>query len=246
MAPNPGDDRGALALAMLLTIVGAGLSVVLLSTVLHQIDDTRAETGRASALMAARTGLHSTLASLRAARDGDAGLLDLLPCPVVGASHLSGTFGPDAEYNVTIHYLVQDPNLHDEDWAREKGERCAADLEQLPRYAFISSTGRSHGKHPRTLTAVYKFQTAAQGNMPGGRLRIYRTAAATKDLCVDAGPIPTAGVPVTMQLCVETADGSAVDRQKFGYQPNSTISYEGGNVDEVRYPNGLCVQAGWP
>src|SRR3712207_8562632 len=49
--------------AMLLIIVGSGLSLVLMTTVLQNLGATRTETGRESALMAARTGVTSSVAA---------------------------------------------------------------------------------------------------------------------------------------------------------------------------------------
>jgi hypothetical protein len=233
---------------MLLTIVGSGLSIVLMSVVLQAIRDTRSEHGRASALMAARTGLTSVLGSLRAARDDDGtGRPDLLPCgigadPARWPTQLAGDAG-GASYEVTIVYLISDPTGQSLQWAQARGTPCPA-AGANPRYAYLSSEGRAANGNQRTISATYSFKVAGRGNMPGGHLRIYRTAASVHDLCVDAGAAPRAGTVVTMQTCAVDSAGAAVPGQKFGYQSNLTINLS--TADLSAYPNGLCLQAGWP
>ncbi len=242
------DDEGTLPLAMLLIIVGSGLSLVLMSTVLREIGATRTETGRESALMAARTGLSSAVASLRAARDANgAGDPALLPCPASsGSPHLAGTVGAaGGTYTASILYLAADPSDRDLAWVQARGRPCAAQLGQTPRFAYITSVGTGAIRaHRRTLYGTYAFRSAVQGNVPGGHFRVYKTPAAVNDLCLDAGALPMPGVVLTMRTCATTARGDAVPRQKFGYQPNLTVSLV--TADPSLYPEGLCAEAGSP
>ncbi len=241
------DDEGTLPLAMLLIIVGSGLSLVLMSTVLREIGTTRTESGRESALMAARTGISSAVASLRAARHADgAGDPALLPCAASGSPHLTGSVGTGGgTYAASILYLAADPADRDLAWIQARGRPCAAQLGQPPRFAYITSLGTGTTRaHQRTLHATYAFKTSVQGNVPGGHFRVYKTPAAVNDLCLDAGALPMPGVVLTMRTCATTASGDAVPRQQFGYQPNLTVSLV--TADVSLYPEGLCAQAGWP
>jgi hypothetical protein len=243
-------DQGSLPLAMLMGVVAAGMSAALLTVTVQHVRNTRFDTGRASALMASRTGLESALGAFRAAHD-DAGLgrLGDLPCAAGSGStapQLTGpAAGPGSRYTVSVYYLVKDPTRRGEAWARYHGVMCATDIGRNPRFAFVSSVGTAPGGYSRKITAIYDFKTGGHGNSPGGHLRIYRTSASVNDLCVDAGALPTLGTQVTMQPCADAADGSAVARQKFAYEPNSTMSYRGG-LDPMLFANGLCLETGWP
>jgi hypothetical protein len=79
------------------------------------------------------------------------------------------------------------------------------------------------------------------GNMPGGQIRVYRVPTATQDYCITGSP-PTAGTALTMSVCATNADGTTVDKQKFGYMSDLTIKLM--TADPTLYPNGLCAQAG--
>ncbi len=237
------DDTGSLPLAMLLSIVGVGLSVLLMTTAMQLQGVTRVELGRAAALQAARTGLASALANIRAAKDADGnGLLDKLPCPAVaGTPHVSGPAGDGtARFEARITYLSKDPGNHDAAWAAEHGRPCTT---VIPKFAYVVSVGvAAKGGYRRTLFGTYAFKSVRKGNMPGGQLHVFKMNNAKYDLCVDAGPVPTLGVEVTMQPCADLPDGAPVDRQKFGYQPNLTLSLV--TADPRLHPNGLCLDAG--
>jgi outer membrane murein-binding lipoprotein Lpp len=80
--PSAGDDTGSLMLAMLLTIVIVGASVVLGTTVVAQIQGTGTDVRRDVELNAAQSGIEVALAQIRATvREGDGtGALAQLPC----------------------------------------------------------------------------------------------------------------------------------------------------------------------
>ncbi|MDP9815268.1 RICIN domain-containing protein [Spirilliplanes yamanashiensis] len=229
-------DRGSMPLAMLLTVVGVGISLLLSTTVLQSISTTRTERGRAAALLAARSGLDDALAGIRAAQDADGvGLVDGLPCGPAGVPQLTGSVvGGDVRYEATITYLTQDPTGHDAAWARAAGRPCAALLGAVPRFAYVEATGIAPGgTHRRRLYGTYRFKTAMSGNVSGGDIR----GLAGVGLCLDAGPAPMAGTVVRMQPCATDPDGGPVARQTFAYQPNVTLSLVGAD---------LCLDAGWP
>jgi hypothetical protein len=238
------DQRGSIPLVMLLTVVGVGITVVLSGAVMQSIRTTRSENGRTAALLAARTGLENALAGIRAAKDADGvGAIASLPCGTEGVPQLLGTVAATTvRYEATITYLVQDPTGHDATWAHANGKPCASLLNAIPRFAYVESTGYAPGAtHTRSLFGTYAFRTAMKGNTSGG---LIRDGIAGIDTCIDAGAVPAPGTVVTMQTCATNPDGTAVDRQNFAYQPNVTLALL--HVDATLYPDGLCLDAGWP
>ncbi|MDT4993391.1 MAG: hypothetical protein QOH97_3283 [Actinoplanes sp.] len=238
-----GDD-GSLPLAMLVVIVGFGLGALTATTTLRGALDTNGAVVRSSALLAARSGLTSALASLRAAEStGNIGAISALPCTTGSAAQVSGALsGKDGSYATTIWYLKSDPAQQSDAWVKANGVTCAAQLLVTPRWAYVVAVGSSAGAtYMRTLIGIYQFKLRAVGNMPGGQIRVYRTAAATQDYCL-TGDGPAVGTPVTMSVCATNTDGTTVDKQKFGYMSDLTIKLM--TADPTLYPNGLCVQAG--
>ncbi|MDT5039990.1 MAG: hypothetical protein QOE51_975 [Actinoplanes sp.] len=237
-------DEGSLPLAMLVVIVGFGLSVLTATTTLRGALDTNGAIGRSSALFAARSGLTSALASLRAAGStGVSGAISALPCSTGSAAQVTGALsGKDGSYATTVWYLKSDPAQQTDAWVKANGVTCAAQLLVTPHWAYVVAVGSSAGaKYKRTLIGFYQFKLRAMGNMPGGQIRVYRTPAATQDYCLTANG-PAVGTPVTMSVCATNTDGTTVDKQKFGYMSDLTIKLM--TADPTLYPNGLCVQAG--
>ncbi|MBM2618925.1 RICIN domain-containing protein [Actinoplanes sp. LDG1-06] len=237
------SDDGSMPLAMLVVVVGLALTILTALSITRGEVDTRAAVSRTTALQSARTGLASGLASLRAAVGvGNAGLLTALPCST-GAAQLTGTATAKAgTYATTVWYLKTDPGQQDETWVRANGVTCATAMLEIPRYARVYSEGTSSdGKYKRTLVGTYQFRLRAAGNMPGGQIRVYRVPSATQDYCLTANT-PAVGMPLTMSVCATNADGTTVDKQKFGYMSDITIKLMTSNTS--LYPNGLCAQAG--
>jgi hypothetical protein len=238
-----GED-GSLALAMLVVIVGFGLSMLTATTLLRGAIDTGKDLGHSTALLAARTGLASALASLRAAASaGNIGAISSLPCTTGQTAQVTAApSGKDGTYATTIWYLKSDPTQQTDAWVKANGVTCATQLLVTPRWAYVVAVGSSAGsKYQRTLIATYQFKLRAMGNMPGGQIQVYRTPAAIQDYCLTANSAAP-GMPVTMSVCATNADGSTVDAQKFGYMSDLTIKLM--SADSTTYPNGLCAQAG--
>ena len=237
-------DDGSMPLAMLVVLVGLALSMLTLTTMVRGAADTNGAIGRTTALLAARTGLSGALASLRAAgTTGNLGAISALPCTTGSAAQVTGTIGTkDGGYAATIWYLKSDPTLQTAGWVQTNGTTCPTVLLQTPRWAYVSAVGTSNGgKFKRTLIGTYQFKLRAMGNMPGGQIRVYRVPAATQDYCLTGNP-PAAGTALTMSVCATGTDGTAVDKQKFGYMSDLTIKLM--TADPAMYPNGLCAQAG--
>lgn len=237
-------DDGSLPLAMLVVVVGVGLATLTMTSMMRGAADTNGAIARTSALLAARTGLAGALASLRAAGStGNLGAISALPCSAAQAAQVTGAIGTkDGSYATTIWYLKADPTQQDDAWVRANGFTCPTLLLQTPRWAYVVAVGSSNGgRYKRTLIGTYQFKLRAMGNMPGGQIRVYRTPTATQDYCLTGFPA-TAGTALTMSVCATNADGTTVDKQKFGYMTDLTIKLM--SADPTLYPNGLCAQAG--
>ena len=243
MRVQPGDDRGSLAFAMLVTLVGFALAAIMVPTALTQITSTREDNRRLTDLSAAQTGLDIALSHIQAANDGTGnGVLATLPCgPFTGTLSTATT----ANYNVTITYYQNDPRGHENDptWqAANPPITCinGGGARVTPKYALLRSLGTDQTttditKTPnRGLTATYAFHITNE-NIPGGNIRTYHT---TLDLCLDAGSSsPAAGTNVQMQTCVE---GSG--QQKWAYSPNLSLVLVSSRTPSN--PLGMCIDGG--
>jgi hypothetical protein len=249
------DESGSLALAMLVTIAGVGMSTVLMATTIQVVQGSRVEQTKTAALQGARAGVSSALGAIRSAVDTSTGLGSVakLPCATLPSSpQVTGKVGAAStiSYRVSISYFTQDPasHLQDSSWMSANGKPCVTQLTPsgaLPAYAYVESTGTdSQTGSNRTLFGVYAFHTVVNANVPGGQIHDWKTNAGSPDLCLDAGAAPGAGTTLTMQNCATKPDGTAVDRQKFGYQPGLVITLT--TADPATFPTGLCIDAGSP
>ncbi|WP_030176839.1 RICIN domain-containing protein [Spirillospora albida] len=230
------DDRGSLAIALLVTLVGVLLTSLLVPVMLAQISTTRRTAARDQALRAAQTGLDVALGHVRAARSagtGTEGDLTRLPCgPVRGPAGIG-------RYEVTIEYLAGDPQGKDAAWLIANRIPCAGGGGALrtPQFASFRSRGTS-ASATRTLRGVYRVRTTNQ-NIAGGPIHLYRPSGGT-DLCMDAGAdSPSPGTPLYMRVC---SPGSG--KQTFSYNPNLTLTLVSSRSDAL--PLGLCLDAGSP
>ncbi|MEV4640932.1 hypothetical protein AB0J80_26690 [Actinoplanes sp. NPDC049548] len=232
------DDDGSMPLAMLVLVVAVGLSVLLMATVMRETVSSRTSSSRATALLAARTGLNSALASLRAAKSStdEYGDPSKLPCGLV-----EGTVGTTGgTYKVKIWYLTTNPASHDESWViAHGGVPCATDLPTSAKFAYVLAKGSSAGGHSRTLSGTYEFVLREKGYTPGGQIRIYRTSSATQDWCLTAAPV--VNTKLHLEACALAADGSIRADQLWAYTELLTIR-------QVNSPDAaaLCAEAGSP
>jgi Ricin-type beta-trefoil lectin domain len=249
------DDTGSLPVAVLLSIIGVGVSTVLLTTILQLTSVTKVERGRAYALQAARSGLETAVARLRSAKDtAGRGSVTALPCGDGATPQLTGSVGADTSgrangplrFTVTITYFTQDPEGRSAVWLSANGKPCATKLGGPPAFAVLDATGVDVATgRERHLFGTYTFKTVLRSSAPGGQLRVWQTS--TDVFCVDAGTAnPGPGTTVTMQKCATedgTPDGRAIGRQRFRYNPNLTISFVDAGSEA---PDTLCLEAGWP
>jgi hypothetical protein len=233
------DDRGSLPLALLVSIVGVGLSAVMSTLVITQLRTTAFEARRVLALHAAQAGLDVGLAQVRTATKvnssgatvGDA---TKLPCTA-----LTGTVG-DAGYSVLAAYYDADPQGHLQDsvWVTAHNVLCAPGhgTRTVPNFVVFASTGTA-GASSRTLRGTYVVHTT-NANISGGLVHVYRGSTTLNDLCIDAGTgDPAAGTAVTMQLC----NAGAV-AQTWAYDGN--LQFQLVSSQTTSQPNGMCLDAG--
>lgn len=238
---TPDRERGSIAMALLLTLVGMMASALLVPLVLSQVQSTTVDTHRLRSLNAAQAGLDVAVAHIRAARDGSGnGMRASLPCgPLAGT--VSG--GGAGQYQVTIGYYSTDPQGQSASWLSANVLRCSNGYgaESVPGFALLTAkgtdatTGTVAAATGRTLSATYTFQTT-NANIAGGLIHVYKTATST-DLCLDAGSgSPSAGTNVQMQPC-----NSGSVRQTFAYQSNLNLVLVNTKTTSSL---GMCLDAG--
>jgi hypothetical protein len=246
--PRPGDDTGSIPMAMMLIVVGMGLSTVLTPIVVDQLHGTSTTAATGRALHAAQTGLDIAQGHIRSARDtatkvgsADAGVLASLPCgPFEGKLSAEG----NARYKVFVYYLRADPQQKTPDWILANALPCTSSPEVVPSFAALHSfgtdrpTGGSVETLPREdrreLWGTHIFRTS-NANIPGGLIR--PGTAGTQDLCFAApSETPATGSFVTMELC---SPGN--NRQKFEYTTDLNIRL---SATVTAASAGMCLDAG--
>ncbi|WP_412748610.1 ricin-type beta-trefoil lectin domain protein [Krasilnikovia sp. M28-CT-15] len=224
-------------MAMLVTIVGLGLSASMVPTVVNQVVSTRTDADRTVMIDSAQTGIDVALGQLRAAVDGAGkGLLEQLPpCEMTGA-----VGGGVARYRVTIAYYSVDAN----------GDPLPLTCPPLdvPLTAKLTSTGSDTATGAltpgspgtRTVEAKYTFRTSNE-NVSGGQIRMDPPS----NLCLDAGDEtkmpPKIGDKVTVATCKSnnTLPGSTLIDQMWAYTSDLNLQLVGSQTSAAL--NGLCV-----
>jgi hypothetical protein len=228
------DDRGSLPMAMLLMMVGLGITAMMTGMVLPQLRTTGTDVRRTVEVSAAQSGIETALGQIRATiRDGDGtGDRTALPCTAGGTADatLTGPVSPGsaAAYSVKIYYLAARPPSDGtaETWAKANLLPCTAGNGPAtnPAYALLISTGSAAGEPGRTLTATYLFQSRTKPNVPGGTIKVYNSTQ-----CLSAPSTLAAGDPLILATCDATDP-----KQMFAYNPDLHV---------VLLTNGLCLQA---
>jgi hypothetical protein len=236
-------ETGSLPIAMLFTLVGIGLSGLLLTSLLTQLNLTRTDVARVRALNAAQAGLDVGIGHIRVAVDAaGVGLLSSLPCdPFPGTVGAAGS----AAYTVKATYFSVSPDGQSATWLNDNALQCVpgGGTKTTPVYAWLVSTGtfRPSASGPatnRTLTATYNFRSS-DTNIPGGLIRV-NTSGTTVDLCMDAGTSsPAAGTLLQMQPC-----SPGLAQQTFAYNPDLTLLLVASRTSTL--PLGMCLDAGTP
>jgi hypothetical protein len=228
-------DEGSLPIAMLLMIVGVGLSAVLAGSVSAQQRTTRVDLQRTDAVNAAQAGLDVALAQIRAAVDitDKSGDISKLPCNKVPAPTepaypqgyaFSGTVGPGspASYKTEIYYLGSYPQPGGLTAARAAKLACTpgSGTAVIPQYALIAATGTGGLEATRTLFATYTFASSySNPNIPGGQIRMFRFDPGDTERCFSrTNIIPTDGEVLFVRPC-----NNSDPRQEFAYEANLNL-----------------------
>jgi hypothetical protein len=235
-------------LAMLLTLLGVGLSLVMVSVLTNQTAGTRSEVERSNAVNAAQSGLDAAMVALRSStRTGhpNSGDVSLLPCNVLpGTGALAGSGvqyavtgkvsgGGDAAYGARIFYLDKRPPPGNGAHAIANQLPCRPALDKLA-YAMIISTGTDGPSTQRTLTATYSFTTTFQNTMlSGGKIRLFARDDQPANLCLAAKGL-TANSGVHIDTCSAADDDPY---QLFSYEANLNLTLKN------TYPR-LCLDGG--
>ncbi|MBV9820871.1 MAG: RICIN domain-containing protein [Actinobacteria bacterium] len=255
---GPESERGSLPMAMLVMLVGIGLSAAFAPMAINQRKATTFDMARVHALNAAQAGMDVTVGKIRAAIGNQGGDPSKLPCTVSAdqstAIPVTGVVGTGtASYSVLLQYYVSDPVAH----PAAVPMRCVsgygtydtASGSVVPSYVKLTSTGTdgssaNGGTQGRTLTAVYSFDVD-NSNISGGIIRSYPASAdGAAQWCLDVGSgTPTAGVTqVSLQTC--STSFPADPQQVFAYRTDLTLQLTtsiGTVVNGVTYRNGLCI-----
>lgn len=236
------DDRGSLPLALLVSIIGVGLSAFMSTLVISQLHTTAFEARRLQALDAAQAGLDVGLAQVRSATKVNSSGVTVGDATQLPCTALTGTVGA-AAYSVTTVYYDADPqgHLQDSTWVNAHDVVCAAGhgTRSVPAYAVFTSTGTASvaGTSSRTLRGTYVVHTT-NANISGGLVHVYRGSTTLNDLCIDAGSgDPATGTPVTMQRC----NAGAV-AQTWSYDDNLELQLVSSKGPD--HLTGLCLDAG--
>jgi hypothetical protein len=251
-------ERGSLPMAVLVMLVGIGLSATFAPMAINQRKATTFDMARVHSLNAAQAGMDVTVGKIRAAIGSQGGDPTKLPCTVSADQStpipVTGAVGTGtASYSVLLQYYVSDPVAH----PGATPMRCVtgygtydtASGSVVPSYVKITSTGTdgpsaNGGTQGRTLTAVYSFDVD-NSNISGGIVRSYPASAdGSAQWCLDVGSgTPTDGVTqVSLQPC--STSFPAAPQQVFAYRTDLTLQLTtsiGTVVGGVTYRNGLCI-----
>jgi hypothetical protein len=251
-------ERGSLPMAMLVMLVGIGLSAAFAPMAINQRKSTTFDMARVHALNAAQSGMDVMVGKIRAAIGSQGGDPTKLPCTVSADQStpmpVTGAVGTGvASYSVTLKYYVSDPVAH----PAATPMRCVsgygtydvASGSVVPSYVKIISSGidgasTNGGTQGRTLTAVYAFDVD-NSNISGGIIRSYpATADGAAQWCLDVGSgTPTDNVTqLSLQACSTSFPPSP--QQVFAYRTDLTLQLTtsiGTVVNGVTYRNGLCI-----
>lgn len=239
------DERGSMAILMMVMLVGLMLGSLLVPMIITQDRTTRFDTTRVQALDASQAGIDVTLGLIRASTTGGIGDSAKLPCgPQTGVVNGTGA----AAYSTVVEYFTFDPGS--EPYPSGKAMRCIPGYGTFdtttgitaPLYARFTSTGTvgapvNGSSAGRTLTSTYAFRYSNVGLM-GGQIALYPNGSAS--LCMDVGP-PTAPAGTAVQLQACSASTPTAPQQVFTYRPDLTLQLLSSITTAT--PQGLCLKA---
>lgn len=259
-----GNDRGSIAMVLLVTVIGITLSAIMIPLVITQDHTTRFDSTRSDSLNAAQTGIQVAVGQIRnAVGSGGVGDDARLPCGTIKGTVTSGS---TASYYAQIIYYESDPIVNPTTQAMAcapgNGPFDYATQLRTPRFACIISTGTVQNapvpqassscasavgsyasgnvngtSKGRTLVTTYVF-TTNDTNFAGGEIRIFPNSSGNL-YCMDAGSAnPAVGTAVKLQPCSTSTPPAA--EQTWAYRSDRSIQL----LSSVAPPsNGLCIWA---
>ena len=219
VTPGRKDEGVALLSAILFMVIVAGLSIVLVSTVLAQMAPTALAQKRTSTIYAAQAGVQATLAILRtaAAAPDYAGKVygnpGSLPCSVSQTNADGQADG--LTYQVSISYYSADPTGQSAAWLAGTTSpsyliSCSptGGLASAPKFAVVTGAGRGStalgvptaSLGNRSISAIYKFKVS-NVNVSGGRIW-----DANRQYCLQAPTTGSTPTFVAAAQCVTAND----------------------------------------
>lgn len=190
-----GDDGAALILTLLTIVVIAGLSLLLLGSVVSQFIPLHTAEKRTQTVYAAEAGLQAGLAELRlhsrVATNGNTyGKPTALPCSanvdtdgvtryygkLTGSLDDGASSGSGLGYDIAITYHSDNPRGKGQAWINNPANQvhCGLTTTNQPGYAVVTATGTGEGIGDlaerignRTVSAIYEFRLT-NVNIPGG------------------------------------------------------------------------------
>lgn len=247
---RPMDERGSMAILLMVVLVGMMLSALLVPMIITQDRTTRFDSTRVQALNAAQAGIDVTLGEIRASVTDGIGVSSKLPCgPVSGTVNDNVSQSGVADYNVKIEYFRIGLDPVREDYPSNNAMKCAPGNGTFdagattPGYARLTSIGSigtataaNGSTGGRTLTSTYVFRVSDQ-NLLGGLVQI---SPASAGLCLDAGSSnATDGRTLVLQRCSTTTPPAA--QQVFAYRTDLTLQLLSSIT--IANPNGLCLNS---
>jgi hypothetical protein len=243
-----GDDRGSMPLALLVTIVGIGLSALLSTTVVNQVHATQRSDDRVRAVTAAQAGLDYALGAIRTSFDNKGGNRTMLPCGPFRRQVDRNNAADKARFDVTIEYFHTDPSGNQQDTSAIGDQKVACTANgtgTVPAFALLRSKGTGcwcdhNGDGTvsdseadwRTLWATYTVNTTDE-NIPGGDVQVWGSS----HLCLGTNVEPDDGTPLLAVDCATTPKA----RRYFAYPKSLQLRLTESRTDSR--PQGLCVSA---
>ena len=226
---HPPDERGSMAILLMVVLVGLMLSALLVPMIITQSRNTRFDSTRVQALNAAQSGIDVTLGAIRASVVSGIGVSSQLPCgPESGTVDSTGV----AAYSVVVEYFTFDPVT--EPNPSDRAMKCvpgygtfdAQTGATTPGFARITSTGTDAAVTTGRATAGHSPRPTSSAppdvNILGGLLQLAPTGSAA--FCMDAGtPTAPAGTAVKLQPCSVSTPPAATTGIRLSDRPHPAI-----------------------
>ncbi len=238
------DEGAALLTVVLIILVLAGLSLLVLGSVLREVRPTSATQSSSRSLFAAEAGVQAALGQVRTATatsgSGDVfGDRGRLPCA------LAGTVGSTQEtlsYDVVVAYYTTDPARMTTSERDSKRITCnpASGPVSTPGYALLTSTGSTpagvspgSSPAPRVLQSIYNFKLTST-NTPGGLMY-----TVTQKACLQADTV-AAGSKVTYVAASDCTSGAPTQMWVYAKDYAIKLASTVGTTKDGA-PSELCV-----